>query len=113
MTTAPTADVVRNFSCITTVATTTNNPMMMVSWTMFGKCSGNAFDAQRVDCDDDHQVDDRQGHAQLVHRQHGVAATSGTAPLAERGRDDGVDESQEERKPEAWRRTRRLTLAPG
>jgi len=40
MTTAPTADVVRNFSCITTVATIRNRPMMIVSWTMFGNCSG-------------------------------------------------------------------------
>ena len=40
MTTAPTADVVRNFSCITTVATTRNSPMMTVSWTMIGNRSG-------------------------------------------------------------------------
>ena len=40
MTTAPTADVVRNFSCITLVPITMKIPMMIVSCTMFGKCSG-------------------------------------------------------------------------
>ncbi len=40
ITTAPTAEVVRNFSCMTTVATIRKIAMMKASWTMFGKWSG-------------------------------------------------------------------------
>ncbi len=40
ITTALTAVVVRNFSCMTTVATTRNRPMTIVSCTMAGKGSG-------------------------------------------------------------------------
>ena len=82
MTTAPTADVVRNFSCITLVPITMKIPMMIVSWTMLGNCSGRLVDPPRVDGGDDDEVTAPSASSRCVTEWNCAIVAAESRPLA-------------------------------
>ena len=67
-TTAPTADVVRNFSCSTSVATSANSVKTMTSWTIVGKRSGTRSARSGFDQHEDEELDQGEREEELADR---------------------------------------------